>query len=256
MAARVVKLVLAYDGTDFHGWARQRDPAVRTIEGAIAEELARVLGVEPRLSAAGRTDTGVHARGQVVSFATSSRISPAGIQAALNGRLGPEVVVIRALVAPDGFDARFSATARAYRYVIDTAGLPDPFSARFVWHRPGELAIGPMRAAAFGLVGTKDFRSFCRHPGGDRSTVRHLQRLTISRADDLVVFRFRANSFLHQMVRSLVGTLVAVGEGKLAPGSMEAILRAGDRAGAGPVAPPQGLTLDGVVYGSPARPRR
>jgi tRNA pseudouridine38-40 synthase len=251
VGSRIVKLVLAYDGTDFHGWARQRDPQVRTIEGVVAEGLAHILGEEPRLSVAGRTDAGVHARGQVTSFVTSSRVPPSGIQAGLNGRLAPEIVVIRAVVAPDGFDARFSATARHYRYVVDTAGLADPFTARFVWHRPGELAIGPMRTAAFELLGTRDFRSFCRHPGGDRSTVRHLQRVAISRHSDLVVLRFRADAFLHQMVRSLVGTLVAVGEGKLAPDRMEGILEARDRAAAGPVAPPRGLTLDKVIYGSP-----
>jgi tRNA pseudouridine38-40 synthase len=245
-----VRLLLAYDGTGFRGWARQRDPAIRTVEGEIVAVLASVLGEEPRLSVAGRTDAGVHARGQVVSFAETSGLSPERIQALLNGRLAPEIVVLESRWVSDGFDARFSAVAREYRYVIQTARVPDPFTARFAWHHPSDLALRPMRAAASQLVGSHDFRSFCRNPGGDRSTVRSLQRLAISRTGDRVTFRVRADSFLHQMVRSLVGTLVAVGEGKLSPDSTEAILRAGDRAAAGPLAPPHGLTLARVVYGA------
>jgi tRNA pseudouridine38-40 synthase len=249
MSAGKIRLDLAYDGTDFHGWARQRDPATRTIEGEIVAVLARALGEEPRLSVAGRTDAGVHARGQVVSFAAKAVTPPERIAKLLNGRLAPEVVVVRSRRTSERFDARFSAVAREYSYAVHTAAVPDPFSARFAWHHPRELSLRPMREAASHLVGTHDFRSFCRPAAGDRSTVRTLQRLTIARVDDCVVFRVRANAFLHQMVRSLVGTLVAVGERKLSPDSMEEILRALDRNAAGQLAPPQGLTLDRVVYG-------
>ena len=246
----MIRSTLAYDGTGFHGWARQRDPAIRTVEGEIVGVLAPVLGKVPRLSVAGRTDAGVHARGQVVSFATTSVLPPDGIQALLNGRLAPEVVVLQSRWVSDHFDARFSAVAREYHYMIQTASVPDPFTARFAWHHPRDLALRQMRAAASQLVGTHDFRSFCRNPGADRSTVRSLHRLAISRTGDRVTFRVRADSFLHQMVRSLVGTLVAVGNGKLPPDSMEAVLRARDRAAAGPLVPPHGLTLARVVYGT------
>jgi tRNA pseudouridine38-40 synthase len=245
---RTIRLDLAYDGTGFHGWARQRDPAIRTIEGELGAVLERVLRHDIRLSVAGRTDAGVHAAGQVASFATGSPVSPEKIQAAVNGGLMPEVVVRRAVVAPDGFDARFSAVAREYRYAIDVAAWPDPFTARWTWDRPGSLSLSPMRTAARMLVGEHDFASFCRHPGVGRSTVRDLRRLSIARTGERFELRFRANAFLHQMVRALVGTLVAVGEGRIEPAAVPAILRRRDRAGTPPVAPPHGLTLERVVY--------
>jgi tRNA pseudouridine38-40 synthase len=217
--------------------------------------LKRVLRQDLRLSVAGRTDAGVHARGQVASFRTSSTIAATQLQAALNGAMAPEVVVLGAADAPAGFDARFSATARGYRYTIDTAALPDPFTARYAWHRPRPLRLPAMRAAARSLVGEHDFASFCRRPGGDRSTVRRLHRLTIRRVGEQVIIGAAADAFCHQMVRSLVGTLVAVGEGSLEPGAMAAVLAARDRGAAGQLAPARGLTLMGVRYGRrPAAP--
>lgn len=246
---RVVRLDLAYDGTGFRGWASQPGPHIRTVEGVVGAELARILLQEPRLSVAGRTDAGVHARGQVASFSTGSGIAPTRIQAAINRRLAPEVVVRAAGYARAGFDARFSATARVYRYAVRTEDVPDPFTARFEWHRPGELSVRTMRAAARELVGRHDFASFCRRPDGGRSTVRELRRVTVRRDGGRVLFGFRADAFLHQMVRSLVGTLVAVGGGAVDPGEIPQVLAARDRAAAGPVAPPQGLVLERVVYG-------
>jgi tRNA pseudouridine38-40 synthase len=157
-------------------------------------------------------------------------------------------VVVAARFAPDGFDARRSATAREYRYRIDTGPVPDPATARFVWHRPGELSAARMRSGARFLVGRHDFGSFCRAPeaGG---TMREVQRLAVSRRGSRLEVLARANAFCHQMVRSLVGTLVAVGEGRLDPETIPVILGARDRSAAGPVAPPHGLTLERVVYG-------
>jgi tRNA pseudouridine38-40 synthase len=246
---RVIRLTLAYDGTDFRGWARQRDAGVRTVEGSLAEVLTRVARQDVRLSVAGRTDAGVHARGQVASFSTSSRLAPERIQRAVNGFLSPEIVVVDAREARQGFDARFSATAREYRYVVDTGLAADPFTARYVWHRPGELSIARMRAAARYLVGEHDFSSFCRHPGPGKPTVRDLQRVSVSRDGDVVTFGFRANAFLHQMVRTVVGTLVRVGEGKLEPDDVRIMLEARERAVISQPAPARGLTLDRVAYG-------
>jgi tRNA pseudouridine38-40 synthase len=244
-----IRLTIAYDGTGFRGWARQRDPTIRTIEGVLTECLETVLGEPVKLSVAGRTDAGVHARGQVASFRTGSGIAPERLRRAVNRALAPEVVVVEARQAPDGFDARFNATGREYAYRIHEADLPDPFTGRFVWHRPGRLALGPMREAARHLVGEHDFSSFCRHPGEDRSSVRKVRRLSISRRGDLVEIRAEANAFLHQMVRSLVGTLVDVGESRIEPGSMPRILAARDRAAAGRLTPARGLTLEKVRYG-------
>ncbi len=246
---RTIRLDLAYDGTLFRGWARQGDPAVRTVEGVLSELLERTLGESVRLFVAGRTDAGVHARGQVASFTTGSARRPERIMAFVNGEVAPEVAITAARVVPDAFHARFSATAREYRYVIRTADVADPFTGRFEWHRPGALHVPSMRSAAGHLVGEHDFASFCRHPGAGKPTVRNLQRVTVARDGERVVLSFRANAFLHQMVRSLVGTLVRVGEGKLAPDDVARILAARDRGAAGQLAPALGLTLHNVTYG-------
>jgi tRNA pseudouridine38-40 synthase len=243
----VVRLTLAYDGTEFRGWARQRGQ--RTVEGVLGDALSRFLGQEPRLSVAGRTDAGVHARGQVASFAWADRIDVERLQRSLNTMLSPEVVVLEARSVADGFDARFSATAREYRYRIDVAPWPDPFEARYVWHRPGDLSVASMRAAARHLVGEHDFSAFCRKAPDGTSNVRRLERLAISKVGGRVDVVARANAFAHQMVRSLVGTLVAVGAGSREAADVPAVLESRDRGRAAQIAPPHGLTLERVVYG-------
>ncbi|MEX2458824.1 MAG: tRNA pseudouridine(38-40) synthase TruA, partial [Actinomycetota bacterium] len=174
---------------------------------------------------------------------------PERLQRAVNGRLAPEVVVTLARRAPAGFDARLSATGREYRYRIDTSPWPDPFTAGFVWHRPGGLALAPMRRAARDLTGEHDFAAFCRARKDEGSTVRRLRRLAVASAESVVTVTAEADGFLHQMVRSLVGTLVDVAVGRLDPESMPAVLASRDRAAAGRVAPPRGLTLERVRYG-------
>src|SRR5262245_53297229 len=239
-------MTLAYDGTRFRGWAT--NAGQRTVEGILSDALGRVLGEAPKLSVAGRTDAGVHARGQVASFRAADDLDLERLQRSLNGMLAPEVVVYELHRPPGGFDARFSATAREYRFRIETGPWPDPFEARFAWHRPGELSLVRMREATRPLIGEHDFASFCRRPrsGG---TTRRLQRLSVSRRGDRVEVVARANAFLHQMVRALVGTLVRVGEGKLDPAEVAGILRARDRSRTPNMAPAHGLTLERVVYG-------
>ena len=243
-----MRLLVAYDGTDFRGWAAQRDRSIRTVEGLLTETLEAVVDERVKLSVAGRTDAGVHARGQVASFSTSSSVPARAIREAERS-IAPEVVVRAVRDAPAGFDARFSATAREYRYRIDVGEVPDPFTARFVWHHPSAPDLGAMRTAARHLVGERDFASFCRAPGVGRSTVRDLQRVSVVRRAARLELGFQANSFLHQMVRALTGTLVAVGEGKVDPDSIPAILAAADRSAAWQIAPAHGLTLERVAYG-------
>lgn len=246
---QTIRLLLAYDGTNFRGWAAQRDPAIRTVEGALTTVLSEVTGEHVKIAVAGRTDAGVHARGQVVSFVTASDRAPGVIGDAINGRLGPEIVALDVRRAPDDFHARFSASAREYRYRINVGPVPDPFDASFVWHHPFEPDVRAMRAAARKLIGEHDFTSFCRHPGRGKPTVRHLQRVTVQRQGDRLELGFRANAFLHQMVRALTGTLVAVGEDKVDQEEIPAILAARDRSKARQMAPARGLTLERVVYG-------
>jgi len=244
-----VRLLLAYDGSGFRGWAAQRDPEIRTIEGELTAVLTEVLREPVKLRVAGRTDAGVHARGQVASFRSDGGLAPERFRAAINGRLAPEIVCLRADEVPAAFDARFSASARQYRYRIDTGEAPDPFTARFVWHRPGRLDVMRMRVAASALIGEHDFTSFCRHPGAGKATVRDLQRVSVSARGNRVELGFRANAFLHQMVRAITGTLVLVGDGKFDARDVARLLANRDRARTGNLAPAHGLTLERVIYG-------
>lgn len=240
----VVKLLLAYDGTGFAGWARQ--PRHRTVEGEVRSALALVLGKPPKLSVAGRTDAGVHARGQAVSLVTEA--DPARLRDVVNSLLAPEVVALSATRVPDGFDARHSAKAREYLYRISVAAVPDPFEAHYVWHRFGELQLTAMRAASGALIGRHDFASFGRPTSAGSGTVRNLRSLTVRRQGDHIEIRARANAFVQQMARSLVGTLVDCGAGRIDPAGIPSIIRARDRSRAGRPAPAHGLTLERVIY--------
>jgi tRNA pseudouridine38-40 synthase len=242
------RLLVAYDGTEFHGFAAQ--PSVRTVEGELTKALARILRHEPEnLTCAGRTDAGVHAWGQVVSFDAIPGLEPDRLRDAVNGQLAPEVVVRDAeLVAPD-FDARRSARWRHYRYTVVNRPAPDPFLARFAWWVGAPLDLHALHLGADPFVGEHDFAAFCRR-GPEGSTT--LRRVFESRWKDLgegvLQYEIRGNAFCWQMVRSIVGTLVDVGTGKRRPGELTAILRAKDRAHAGSLAPPQGLCLWEVAY--------
>ena len=243
-----VRLDLAYDGTDFHGWARQR--GLRTVQGVLEDALHRALRTEVALVVAGRTDAGVHADGQVASFTIddASLRDLDRARRALNGMVGPEVAVRGMRRVADGFHARFSATARAYRYRIHTAEAADPFGHRFSWYRPGDLSVAAMRRAAAPLVGEHDFAAFCRRPPSG-TTIRRVESLTVVRRGEQVEVAIRANAFLHQMVRSIVRALVEAGRGRVEPAAVEAMLRSRDRRGTPGPAPAQGLTLERVVYG-------
>ena len=243
-----VKLVVAYDGTAFHGWADQ--PGVRTVEGVLAEALERFLRhpVE-RLSCAGRTDAGVHAWGQVVSFDADPGLDPSRLQSAVNGALAPEVVVRHADLVEPGFDARRSACWRLYRYAVVNRPVPDPFLARYAWWVPAPIDLHVLHLGADPFVGEHDFASFCRQgPEGSTTTRRVLESRWLDLGNGVLRYDIRATAFCWQMVRSIVGTLVEVGTGKKRPGELLGILRAKDRANAGPPAPPEGLCLWEVGY--------
>jgi tRNA pseudouridine38-40 synthase len=260
-----VRLDIAYDGTDFAGWARQ--DGLRTVQGDLEAALATVLRLPapPGLTVAGRTDAGVHARGQVAHAdipvpawaAVPGRmpVPPAGaLVRRLAGLLAPDVRVLAVAPAPPGFDARFSALARRYAYrVSDAPGGVDPLRRREVLWNPRRLDPELLNAAAAGLVGEHDFAAYCKprldRDGRRASTVRHLARLAWDREPDgLLVADVRADAFCHNMVRALVGALLAVGEGRRPPDWPAAVLAAGRRDSAVQVAPPHGLTLEEVRY--------
>ena len=254
-----LRLDLAYDGTDFHGWATQ--PALRTVQGTLEAALAQVLRVPAvPVTCAGRTDTGVHARGQVVHLdlepetlaAAAGRSTAPPAQALLrrlNGILPTDVRVLRAAEAPAGFDARFSAVWRRYAYrIADAPELVDPLARRSVLAWPRALDLDLMNAAAAGLVGEPDFAAFCKKRDG-ATTVRTLLDLSWRRDDrGVAVATVRADAFCHNMVRALMGCLVAVGERRRPPGWAHDVLVAGLRDPGVTVVHPHGLTLEEVAY--------
>jgi tRNA pseudouridine38-40 synthase len=241
-------LVVAYDGTDFHGFAAQ--PGQRTVAGALLDALDTMLrGDVQDFACAGRTDAGVHAWGQVVSLSTAADVEPERLARALTKRLGPEVVVRSARVVDDGFDARHSAAARTYRYTVVNHPSPDPFRARYAWWVPEPLELARLRLGADPFVGEHDFAAFCRKgPEGSRTRRRVLRSHWDVVDDGLLRYEIRATAFCWQMVRSIVGTLVEIGRGKHTPGEIMGMLRSGDRAKAGQLAPPHGLCLWAVDY--------
>jgi tRNA pseudouridine38-40 synthase len=245
------RLHVAYDGAPYHGFARQKE--LTTVQGTIEDALATLLRVPVLTTGAGRTDAGVHALGQVMSFTIGAPLEdlPA-LQRRLNALCGPTIAILELAEAPPGFDARFSAASRTYEYAIFTRQVHDPFSRHVAWHHapPGlghALDAEAMHTAAQALVGTHDFSSFGRVPEGG-SPVRNLLGISVARTEELVVIRVTANAFIQQMVRSIVGTLVKVGEGEHPPAWVAEVLEARDRAAAGPVAPPHGLFLVEVDY--------
>jgi tRNA pseudouridine38-40 synthase len=266
------RLRIAYDGAAFRGFAVQ--PQVPTVAGALRQALERTarLSEPPLITCAGRTDAGVHARGQVVHVDLPPIPYDApGLARALNRQLAPEVVVLRAEAVGDDFDARRSATGRTYRYLVWNAPEPDPLFATVCWHVHGALDLGTMRTAADALLGSHDFRSFCRRPPGTDPAEPMVRRVTRVRwsVDDgpeaadaaavlgegrLLRFEITASSFCHQMVRSLVSSLVEVGRGKETPAGLLERLRATTRQAMAEPAPAHGLCLVSVDYGGAAAP--
>lgn len=254
-----LRLDLAYDGTDFHGWATQ--PGLRTVQGTVEDALRRVLRTDViRVTCAGRTDTGVHARGQVVHVDVPEDVlapvagrGPASavvvLRRRLNGVLPQDVRILRSGVAARGFDARFSALWRRYAYrIADEPALVDPLTRRWVLARSLPLDLAAMNQAAVGLTGEHDFAAFCRRRDG-ATTIRTLYELGWSRdSSGLAVAAVRADAFCHNMVRSLVGCMIAVGEGRRPPSWASEVLAAGRRDPAVTVVRPHGLTLEEVAY--------
>jgi tRNA pseudouridine38-40 synthase len=246
-----VRLDLAYDGTDFHGFAE--NVGVETVGGRLRGAVEQVLGVPVAITCAGRTDAGVHARSQVVTFDLPTGLLDAPrLQKSLNSMLDRRIAVRSVAVVDDGFDARFSATWRGYRYAVLNRAVPDPFLARSTWWITDPLDLDAMRVAARALEGEHDFSSFCRRPKGQpgASLVRRVLRTdwVAESEPGLLRFEIAATAFCHQMVRSIVGTLVDIGRGRTRSQDLATVLEARDRAAAGNIAPPHGLTLWQVGY--------
>jgi tRNA pseudouridine38-40 synthase len=260
---RNLRLHIAYDGADFCGW--QYQPQKPTIQGCLEEALTKTLGGERvRLIGSGRTDAGVHAAGQVANFRTECPIPCENLRKALNDALPPTIRVLQVLEAPLDFHARYDARAKTYRYRILQAPVCPPFLSRFVYHEPCPLNHRGMAQAAKLIEGRRDFASFAASDArSDRSTGKDKPANRQSKSNirtvfsscffwkpqtKLLTYEVRADGFLQHMVRNIVGTLLLIGRGRLAPEDILNILIARDRSQAGPTAPAQGLWLIKVEY--------
>ncbi len=247
---RFLKVTLAYDGTDYFGWQVQHGQ--RSLQGAFEAALHKVTQESIRVFASGRTDTGVHALGQVVSFSTASSLAPEVLCRALNANLPDDMLVLSVVEAPEGFHATRDAVRKRYRYVIQDSWRPDLFSRRYAWQLRQRLDEHLMAEAARPLVGRHDFASFQRAGSPRKGTVRTVNELSVRRATgegaERIVIEIEADGFLYNMVRNIVGTLAAVGTKKQPVAWMAEVLAAADRRVAGATAPPHGLYLVSVEY--------
>jgi tRNA pseudouridine38-40 synthase len=249
---RAYRLVLAYDGTGFHGW--QTQPDVPTVQGTLAAAARDLFGGEARVAGASRTDAGVHALGQAVAVVADSPLPAATVQAALNARLPREIRVTAAAEAPAGFDPRRSALGKRYLYLIDNGPVPAPLLLRYAWHVPGRLDLAAMREALAALGGAHDFSAFCAAPGREADPVCRVRALHLRRRRSVVALLVSADRFLHHMVRTIVGSAVEVGRAARPPAWLEGVLASRDRTRAGPTAPAHGLVLLRVLYGAGVPP--
>jgi tRNA pseudouridine38-40 synthase len=249
---RNLKMILSYDGAEFSGWQVQPDAA--TVQGTLASAIGRITGEKVLPQGSGRTDAGVHALAQVVTFITESSVPTQNFQKALNDILPPSVRVLDVAEMPPDFHARHSARVKTYRYRIHRGAICPPFLSRYVWHYPYPLDESAVAEAATLVAGEKDFTSFAavdperEREGQPVSNVRTIFSSNWQRCGEEFVYTVRGSGFLHHMVRNLVGTFILAGKGTLHPQDMTRILEARTRSAAGPTAPASGLYLVEVEY--------
>ena len=243
---RNIRLTVEYDGTNYNGWQIQKP--LPTIQEAIQDALKKILQEEVKLTASGRTDSGVHALAQVVNFRTNSNLHHKAIQRALNSLLPPDIAIINAKEAAKDFHATYDARSKLYRYTIWNRPFPRPINRFYVYTVYHPLDIALMRREAKVLIGRHNFRSFQARDKKEKNSVRTIKKLAIRRDRGFIYIDVEADGFLYNMVRNIVGTLVEAGRGKLEKGGLKRILKAKDRRAAGPTAPAKGLCLVRVRY--------
>lgn len=242
-----IALSLAYDGTHFYGY--QIQPEKRTVQGVVEEALMKLhKGNRIRVYSSGRTDTGVHARSQIIHFDTPLNLQERQWEKALNSLLPDDVIVMDVAYAPQQFHARFQCKEREYRYRLLRSKKQDVFRRNITYHYPYPLSLEAMREAAHYIIGTHDFSAFCSSGSSVENKVRTIYDIEISEEGDELIFKLRGNGFLHNMVRIIVGTLLEVGAGKREPSEMELLLAKKDRTLAGKTVPGHGLILWDVKY--------
>ncbi len=241
------KLTIAYDGSRYHGWQRLGGDEM-TIQGKLEHVIGQFVGHKVEIHGAGRTDAGVHARGQVAHVPLYTDARPDELMAYCNKYLPEDIAVTACEIAPARFHARLNARAKRYTYRIRTADYSDVFARRFQYPAPGALDLDAMREAAALLVGKHDFKAFCGNKKMKKSTVREIYRIEIAEEQGTLELRYHGDGFLQYMIRILSGTLLEVGQGVRPASDLRRILECRDRAEAGPTLPARGLTLERVEY--------
>jgi tRNA pseudouridine38-40 synthase len=243
---RNISLVLAYDGTNYHGW--QRQPGVVTIEQKLREALQKILDHETKVYAGARTDSGVHAMGQVINFFTEKGIELQNLSRGLNSILPHDIRVMDASDADEGFHARYSARSKTYVYCILNQLYNSPFLIRYVLHWPHSLDIGAMKEAVSWLIGEHDFSAFKKKNEFYKNPVREVKRAKVVKRAGMIYIILEATGFLRYMVRTITGTLLLTGQGKINHGNFKEILASKERERAGETVPPHGLFLKKITY--------
>ena len=244
-----IKLTVAYDGTDYYGFQEQRGSGFTTIQELLEQALSKLAKHPIQVIGASRTDSGVHARGQVVNFRDDSWPVPLNkVPLAVNALLPDDVAVVKAEVVSPEFHARFDALGKTYTYTLDNNRIPDPFSRRFALHVPRPLDVALMQQGAQYLVGEHDFKCFQAQGTPVKTTVRTITGVNVTQQQSRVVLTIGGNGFLYNMVRIITGTLIQVGLGKTAPTDIIEIIAGRDRTKAGPTVPPHGLCLEEIYY--------
>jgi tRNA pseudouridine38-40 synthase len=246
MAVRNIKLTIAYDGTDYHGW--QGQPGMKTVQGTLHDALLRLTSQSVRVNGSSRTDAGVHALGQVANFHIDCAVPTENMAKALSRLLPDDITVAEAVEVAEGFDAISDTRGKLYRYMIYTGDIRPVMDIRYCWHRQGRLDIDAMKAAAGLFAGTKDFKSFAGAADQRLDSVRTVSRCEITKEESWIYVDVAGDGFLYNMVRNIVGTLVEVGRGRWKPAIISEILAAKDRSAAGPTAPASGLCLMRIWY--------
>ncbi len=245
---RNIKLTIEYDGTEFHGW--QKQPLQRTIQEEIEKAISKITKENINIIGAGRTDRGVHAKGQTANFYTFAKIPASKFKLAINSVLPREITVSESEEVDEGFHSRYSATGKEYSYLIYNNRVRTSLLRNYSYHIPYEIDINKMKNASNDFIGTYDFRSFMSTGSGVKDTVRRIDSLTIKKENNIVKISVKGNGFLYNMVRIIVGTLVDIGRGKLEEDKICYIIQSKNREHAGHTAPPQGLYLEKVFFKS------
>lgn len=244
---RNIRMVLQYEGTRYQGWQRQ-ESSENTIQGKLEKLLSQMCGEKIEIHASGRTDAGVHARGQVANFHTSCTLKTDQMLWYINEYLPQDIAVISVTEVADRFHSRLNASGKCYQYQVWNSPIPNVFLRRYALEIPEKLDLETMRKAADYLLGEHDFKAFTSAKKGKKSTVRRIDEIKIVKEGDLITFSYKGNGFLYHMVRILTGTLLEVGSGQRDPESLKKLLQSQARDQAGPLIPAKGLMLMEVYY--------